>query len=122
MERLLAIGEETAVLCRGMGSLLEQAQEPEKASPVQRQTGKGLGMAPCCGGSILHLAQMQEGQITEYRIISPCHWNLAPQNSQGNPSPVQTAILGTQFPEKETGLLAVKRILRSFVPCLYCGG
>lgn len=122
MERLMAIRAETAALCQGAENLLEQAQEPGRVSSVQRQSGRGLGVAPCCGGSVLHLAEMEEGRITGYYIVSPCHWNLAPQNGQGNPSPVQTAVLGTQFPEKETGLLAVRRILRSFSPCLYCGG
>lgn len=122
MGRITAVTEEASLLCQQLENLLEQAKQPLKLSKAERISGRGLGIAPCCGGSILHLVEMQEGLITKYAVLSPCHWNLAPQTSQGTPSPIQTAVLGTQFPDKETGMTAVKRILHSFTPCLYCGG
>ncbi len=123
MDRIDAIVDECGEIIHILSELLDFMEKTEDRREYHRPTdGKRTAVIPVCGGSVVHCCRVSAGVVKEYKIISPCHWNLGPQDAKGNPSPVQSALLGTQVPDRETAEVAVCRIVHSFVPCLYCRG
>ncbi|MBR5485027.1 MAG: nickel-dependent hydrogenase large subunit [Oscillospiraceae bacterium] len=123
MDRIDAITEECGDIIHILPEQLEAAGKMGEGKMYRRPSdGKRIAVIPASGGSVIHSCRVVGGIVKEYRITSPCNWNLGPQDVRGNPSPVQTALLGTEVPDREGAEVVVSRIVHSFVPCIYCGG
>ena len=79
--------------------------------------GAGLSEAP--RGSVGHWISIKDKKIERYQIITPTAWNGSPKDNQGQPGPMEQAILGTKIKD-EKNPFEIVRIIRSFDPCLAC--
>jgi len=95
-------------------------------SMAKSSTGMGLWEAP--RGALGHwVATGSDSMVTLYQAVVPSTWNLAPRNSQGVPSPVEQALIGTKISAAENALgvdysnpLGILHTVRSYDPCLAC--
>jgi hydrogenase large subunit len=89
----------------------EWREVPESA------TGMGLTEAP--RGAVGHWCEIQDHKLTRYQLVVPTTWNASPKDDDGNPGPIEQAIIGTKIKDPENPFEVV-RIVRSFDPCLGC--
>jgi len=95
-------------------------------SMAKSSAGMGLWEAP--RGALGHwVATGPDSMVTLYQAVVPSTWNLAPRNSQGIPSPVEQALIGTKISAAENALgvdysnpLGILHTARSYDPCLAC--
>jgi hydrogenase large subunit len=95
-------------------------------SMAKSSAGMGLWEAP--RGALGHwVATDADSMVTLYQAVVPSTWNLAPRNSQGIPSPVEQALIGTKISAAENALgvdysnpLGILHTARSYDPCLAC--
>ena len=66
----------------------EYFREPE------RTTGEGTGFWEAPRGALYHTEKVKDGKITDYQIIIPSTWNLAPINGNGEHGPLEQALIG----------------------------
>ena len=61
---------------QGLSSGLDLLQEP--AEPIAETTGSGVGIAQVSAarGLLVHRVALDQGRITEYRILAPTEWNF----------------------------------------------
>jgi len=81
--------------------------------------GGGAGLTAAPRGALGHWARLKNGVIDHYQCVVPTTWNASPKDEQGNPGPVEQAIVGTPIRDEENPFEIV-RIVRSFDPCLAC--
>jgi coenzyme F420-reducing hydrogenase alpha subunit len=85
VEREIAQHGATAA-ARMLARLLELAQLPGQLREVQAQgirsasprPGTGIAAVETARGTLLHWAQVAEGQVLRYRIVAPTEWNFHP--------------------------------------------
>ncbi len=84
---------------------------PEKAS----------GMGLVCGprGALGHWIQIEDHKIANYQCVVPTTWNASPRDDQGEPGPIEQALIGTKVKD-QANPFEIVRIVRSFDPCLAC--
>lgn len=85
--------------------------------PPASAIGNGLTEAP--RGALGHWINIQGKKIAMYQLVVPSTWNLSPHDDNGQPGPVEQALIGTPVPDPENPLNVV-RVVRSFDPCLAC--
>jgi hydrogenase large subunit len=51
--------------------------------------------------------------------VVPTTWNASPRDDQGQPGPIEQALIGTKIRD-EANPFEIVRIVRSFDPCLAC--
>ncbi|MEG1869433.1 MAG: nickel-dependent hydrogenase large subunit [Oscillospiraceae bacterium] len=124
MDRIIATAYEANLLCSKLNELTQliTSGKMNTASLNRDISGVGIGISPTCAGSVIHIVKAQKGLVRNYNIISPCHWNLAPKDKYNNPSPLETALVGIEAPDIQTAQIQIIRTVRSFAPCIYCGG
>lgn len=83
----------------------------------QSATGMGLTEAP--RGALGHWCEIQDHKLARYQLVVPTTWNASPKDDDGNPGPMEQAIIGTKIRDPENPFEVV-RIVRSFDPCLAC--
>lgn len=81
--------------------------------------GEGAGLTAAPRGALGHWVRLKDGAIDHYQCVVPTTWNASPKDEQGNPGPVEQAIVGTPIRDEENPFEIV-RIVRSFDPCLAC--
>lgn len=67
------------LLARLMARLVDLAQIPDQiraAEPLEMASG--LGVVETARGRLIHLASIEDGVITDYRILAPTEWNFHP--------------------------------------------
>ncbi|QKV17318.1 nickel-dependent hydrogenase large subunit [Oricola thermophila] len=72
--RYVARLAELAWLPREMKQLLEGKDVPDTVSRLS--DGRGVGIVEAARGLLAHRVRLEEGLVTEYRIISPTDWNF----------------------------------------------
>jgi hydrogenase large subunit len=82
-------------------------------------TGKGVGLFEPSRGTLSHYVDVQDGEIERYQIITPTIWNLGPRDAEGQPSPLEEAVVGDVVEDVDNPL-NVLRTIRSMDPCLAC--
>lgn len=82
-------------------------------------SAQGVGFWGASRGALSHWCTVEDGEITQYQIISPTLWNLGPRDEDGVPSIFEQAAEGMNV-EDVTHPLNVMRTIRSFDPCLGC--
>ncbi len=82
---------------------------------------EGSGMGLVCGprGALGHWIQIDNHKIANYQCVVPTTWNASPRDDEGQPGPVEQALIGTKIKDEENPFEIV-RIVRSFDPCLAC--
>ena len=79
---------------------------------ISKITAKGIGVVEAPRGPLLHLTDIKDGVIQEYKIVTPTQFNIG-SSTKENPTPVQQAMRGTT---KEEALF----IFRTFDVCSVC--
>ncbi|MCI1479905.1 MAG: nickel-dependent hydrogenase large subunit [Eggerthellaceae bacterium] len=91
----------------------EYFREPERAA------GEGTGFWEAPRGALYHTEKVKDGKITDYQIIIPSTWNLAPINGNGEHGPLEQALIGVPVTDMEKPINAL-RTVHSFDPCTAC--
>lgn len=130
-----ALADEGSVRARIVGRLLEIArtqvlleQWADALDPSARfmtpsetiKTGTGVGLVEAARGSLGHWLRVEGGRIAGYQIIAPTTWNFSPRDRDGNPGPLEAALVGAVAGPEEDTPLSVQHIVRSFDPCMVC--
>ena len=78
-------------------------------------------MGLVCGprGALGHWIQIEDHKIANYQCVVPTTWNASPRDDDGQPGPIEQALVGTKIKDEENPFEIV-RIVRSFDPCLAC--
>jgi [NiFe] hydrogenase large subunit len=82
-------------------------------------TGQGLGLWEAPRGALLHTEKVDNGKITDYQIIIPTTWNIAPINKNGEHGPMEQALIGTPVEDVEMPINCL-RTVHSYDPCTAC--
>ncbi|WP_058986465.1 nickel-dependent hydrogenase large subunit [Hugonella massiliensis] len=85
----------------------------------ERTTGEGTGFWEAPRGALYHTEKVKDGKITDYQIIIPSTWNLAPINGNGEHGPLEQALIGVPVTDMEKPINAL-RTVHSFDPCTAC--
>lgn len=82
---------------------------------------KSSGMGLVCGprGALGHWIKIEDHKIANYQCVVPTTWNASPRDDEGQPGPIEQALIGTKIKDEENPFEIV-RIVRSFDPCLAC--
>ncbi|WP_420411555.1 nickel-dependent hydrogenase large subunit [Roseibium sp.] len=94
------------------GAFIDHTAIPDQA--------EGIGLTEAARGSLGHWLSIKKGKIANYQIIAPTTWNFSPRDRNGNPGPLEQALVGAPVREGETDPVAVQHIVRSFDPCMVC--
>jgi hydrogenase large subunit len=84
------------------------------------KTGRGMGLVEAARGSLGHWVVIEDGRIANYQIVAPTTWNFSPRDAEGQPGPLEAALVGAPVAEGEDVPMTVQHIVRSFDPCMVC--
>ncbi|WP_135667537.1 nickel-dependent hydrogenase large subunit [Halorhabdus rudnickae] len=121
LNRLIARTQEILIVRDNVLKLLD-AIEPGKPFTAEWDDdfdGKGVSLFEASRGALSHWADIRNGQINQYQIITPTLWNMGPRDGDDTPGPLETALVGMEITDVETPL-DVMRTIRSMDPCLAC--
>lgn len=83
------------------------------------QESKGFGLSEGARGAVGHWVSIKDKKIAHYQVISPTTWNCSPRDENGNPGPLEQALMGLKIKDENHPVEAL-RVVRSFDPCLAC--
>lgn len=93
--------------------------EPTFTEYTMPDEGMGVGLTDASRGALGHWIEIKGKKIANYQAVVPTTWNASPRDDNGNPGPIEQAIIGTRIKDKANPFEIV-RIVRSFDPCLAC--
>ncbi len=93
--------------------------EPTFVEYTIPEEGIGMGLTEAARGALGHWIEIKDKKIANYQCVVPTTWNASPKDDNGNPGPMEQAIVGTRIRDKSNPFEIV-RIVRSFDPCLAC--
>ncbi len=93
--------------------------EPTFVEYTIPEEGTGVGLTEAARGALGHWIEIKEKKIANYQCVVPTTWNASPRDDNGNPGPMEQAIIGTRIKDKSNPFEIV-RIVRSFDPCIAC--
>ncbi len=93
--------------------------DPVYAEHSLPDSSQGMGIWDAPRGALGHWINIEGGKIKNYQAVVPTTWNCSPRDSQGQPGPVEQALIGTRIQDEENPF-EIGRIVRSFDPCLAC--
>jgi hydrogenase large subunit len=79
----------------------------------------GMGLVDGARGALGHWIEVKDKKIANYQCVVPSTWNMSPKDDNGQPGPVEQALIGTKIKD-ENNPFELGRIIRSFDPCLAC--
>ncbi|SPF31454.1 Periplasmic (NiFe) hydrogenase large subunit [Syntrophobacter sp. SbD1] len=79
----------------------------------------GMGLVDGARGALGHWIEIRNKRISRYQCVVPSTWNMSPRDDQGQPGPLEQALVGTMVRD-EANPFELVRIVRSFDPCLAC--
>jgi hydrogenase large subunit len=88
-----------------------------KSFPTEAQ---GFGLVEAARGSLGHWVKIKKGRILNYQIIAPTTWNFSPRDRDGQPGPLELALVNAPLRPGEKDPVSVQHIVRSFDPCMVC--
>lgn len=91
---------------------------PFYIKPVEKD-GKGFGATEAARGSLAHWIEIKNGVIKNYQVMAPTTWNVGPNDAEGNPGPIESALEGIAI-EDPKDPVEVGIVARSFDSCLVC--
>lgn len=121
MDRHMARYIETAKLADNMLTWINQVVPQASAytnvsTPV---SGSGSGLTDAPRGALGHWVSVSSSKISGYQVITPTCWNASPMDDNGNPGPMEKALIGIQVADINQPI-ELLRIVHSFDPCLAC--
>ncbi len=93
--------------------------EPTFVEYTIPEESTGVGLTEAARGALGHWIEVKERKIANYQCVVPTTWNASPRDHNGNPGPIEQAIIGTKIRDKDNPFEIV-RIVRSFDPCIAC--
>jgi len=119
--RHLARALETKLVADSMGEWLLQLDidEPAAVEVSIPDESEGVGITEAPRGALGHWLRIKDKKIDNYQLVVPTTWNAGPTDADGNPGPIEQALIGTKIRDEENPFEVV-RIVRSFDPCLAC--
>ncbi len=93
--------------------------EPTFVEYTIPEESSGFGITDASRGALGHWIEIKGQKIANYQCVVPTTWNASPRDDNGNPGPIEQAIIGTRVKDKNNPFEIV-RIVRSFDPCLAC--
>ena len=93
--------------------------EPTFVEYTIPEEGRGMGLTDASRGALGHWIEIKDRKIANYQCVVPTTWNVSPKDDNGNPGPIEQAIIGTKVKD-ESNPFEIVRIVRSFDPCLAC--
>lgn len=93
--------------------------EPTFTEYTIPEEGRGMGLTDASRGALGHWIEIKDKKIANYQCVVPTTWNVSPRDDNGNPGPIEQAIIGTKVKD-ESNPFEIVRIVRSFDPCLAC--
>lgn len=82
-------------------------------------SGSGTGFWEAPRGALYHSEKVVDGKVEGYQIIIPSTWNLAPVNENGEPGPLEQALIGAPVEDIDMPINAL-RTVHAFDPCTAC--
>jgi ferredoxin hydrogenase large subunit/hydrogenase large subunit len=112
---------EALLVAQRMENWLDRLQPgaPSVAAYASREQGEGEGLTEAPRGALGHWIHIDGGKIDRYQCVVPSTWNFSPRGDQGEPGPVEAALLDTPVNLDYHGL-EMARVVRSFDPCIAC--
>lgn len=109
------------LMCEWVDELIEAIKggDSEYFRDPATITGEGTGFWEAPRGALYHTEKVNNGKITDYQIIIPTTWNIAPRNAEGVLGPMEQALIGTPVADVEMPINAL-RTVHSFDPCTAC--
>jgi hypothetical protein len=95
-------------------ALLLAGHVPRLAGALALPDGAGLGWAENARGLLVHLARLEHGHATLYRIIAPTEWNFHPAGA------LAAALEGSAAGDKLALQNRAERVVDSLDPCVAC--
>ncbi len=83
------------------------------------QHAEGMGINDAERGALGHWIVIDNWKIQIYNAIVPTTWNASPRDDNGQPGPMEQALVGTPVADVNNPIELV-RVVRSFDPCLAC--
>jgi hydrogenase large subunit len=81
---------------------------------------QGVGLVEAARGGLGHWIKIKNGRILNYQIIAPTTWNFSPRDRDGQPGPLELALVDAPLRTGEEDPVSVQHIVRSFDPCMVC--
>ena len=139
-ELVAAAGGRGSVLSRVVARVIELAQLVMAMEGGLRRLGDpgawcvtgdvpasagGVGLVEAARGSLGHWLSVEQGRIARYQVVAPTTWNFSPRDTQGNPGPLEEALVGVPIEvpaevQMDEQPPLVNHIVRSFDPCMSC--
>ncbi|MFB6109721.1 MAG: nickel-dependent hydrogenase large subunit [Halodesulfurarchaeum sp.] len=121
LNRLIARAQEALIVRDKLTEWIDalDPSAPFNAGWSDDFSGEGVGLWEASRGALSHWVQIEDGEVTNYQIITPTLWNLGPRDSNGNPSIFEGAVEGMTV-QSVSDPINVMRTIRSFDPCLAC--
>jgi len=121
MDRHLARAYETLKIAEALRSMLGQlhAAQPSALPTPMPDHAWGIGLTEAPRGALGHWLNVADGAIANYQVITPTCWNASPRDTNGQPGPIEQALLGTPV-ENVAEPIEVTRVIHSYDPCLAC--
>jgi len=95
--------------------------EPCMLTAEVPEAGQGAGLVEAPRGALGHWVRIEGGKIANYQAVVPTTWNGSPRDGSGQPGAIEQAIQDETIRDPDNPFEVV-RIIRSFDPCLACGG
>jgi len=83
------------------------------------EEAEGVGLTEAPRGALGHWIKIENKRIARYQLVVPTTWNASPKDANGQPGPIEQALIGTKVKDEDNPFEIV-RIVRSFDPCLAC--
>jgi hydrogenase large subunit len=93
--------------------------EPAYVEYTIPEEGMGMGLTDASRGALGHWIEIKGKKIANYQCVVPTTWNASPKDDNGNPGPIEQAIIGTRIKD-ESNPFEIVRIIRAFDPCIAC--
>lgn len=120
MDRHLARAYETLKIAEAMNGWLNELDGgPVYDDSFDQYSGFGVGLSEAPRGALGHWVRITDGKIEHYQIITPTCWNASPRDDQGEPGPMEQALIGTPIKDEDRPIEAL-RVIHAFDPCLSC--
>lgn len=93
--------------------------EPAFVDYIIPEEGTGVGIVDAARGALGHWVVIKDRKIGNYQCVVPTTWNASPMDDNGDPGPIEQALIGTKVKD-EKNPFEIVRIVRSFDPCIAC--
>jgi hydrogenase large subunit len=121
MGRHLARALECKLVADQLEGMIMQVklEEPVCTDHKIPKQAEGMGLWCAARGALGHWIEIDDSKIARYQAVVPTTWNASPKDDQGNPGPIEQALIGSKV-EDTNNPFVLARIVRSFDPCIAC--